>query len=149
MPHTTFKAEARHLAYDQTEGAGPGIVFLSGFNSTKEGTKALHLEAWAKQRGRAFLRFDYSGHGASSGSFLDGSITRWSEDAEAIIRGLTQGPQVLVGSSMGGWIALLLARRMADRIAGLVTVAAAPDFTEDRYWRRFDESDRSKLECEG
>ncbi|MEM6891891.1 MAG: alpha/beta hydrolase, partial [Pseudomonadota bacterium] len=97
MPHTTFKAEARHLAYDQTEGAGPGVVFLSGFNSTKEGTKALHLEAWAKRKGRAFLRFDYSGHGASSGSFLDGSITRWSEDAEAIIRGLTQGPQVLVG----------------------------------------------------
>ena len=119
----------RRIAHHRTQGAGPGVVFLGGFRSDMEGTKALHLEAWARRTGRAFLRFDYSGHGQSSGAFEEGAIGDWAEDAVAAIAALTQGPQILVGSSMGGWIALLAARRLAGRIAGLVGIAAAPDFT--------------------
>ena len=142
-------AQVRHLAYDRIEGDGPGVVFLGGFRSDKEGTKALYLEDWAVRRGRAFLRFDYSGHGQSSGEFLDGSIGDWAEDAAAIIAGLTDGPQILVGSSMGGWISLLIAREMPEKVAGLVTIAAAPDFTEDSMWAGFDDAQRKALETEG
>ena len=145
----TFDHDVRKLAYDQTQGSGPGVVFLGGFRSDKEGTKAIHLEEWAKSSGRAFLRFDYSGHGDSSGDFLDGSIGEWAEDAAAVLDGLTQGKQILVGSSMGGWISLLLARRMPQKIAGLVTIAAAPDFTEDGYWDGFDEAQRTALMDDG
>ena len=141
--------EGRRIAYDLTEGAGPGVIFLGGFRSDKEGTKALALEDWAKTNGRAFLRFDYSGHGSSSGDFLDGAIGDWFEDARAAILGLTEGPQVLVGSSMGGWIALLLAREMPERVAGLVGIAAAPDFTEDSIWAGLDDAGRARLLAEG
>lgn len=137
--------EGRRIAYDRTEGQGPGVVFLGGFKSDKEGTKALALEAWARARGQAFLRFDYSGHGASSGDFLDGAIGDWYEDARAAILTLTEGPQVLVGSSMGGWIALLMARAHPEKVAGLVTIAAAPDFTEDSMWAGFDAAQRRAL----
>lgn len=149
MTQTDFLSEPRSLAYDQTLGAGPGVVFLSGFNSSKDGTKALHLEGWAKSQGRAFLRFDYSGHGASAGRFDDGTIGRWTEDAAAIIDGLTKGPQVIVGSSMGGWIACLLARDIPERFAGLVTIAAAPDFTEENYWAHFTAAERKALRRDG
>ena len=146
----TFDTDGVHqLAYDLTEGEGPGVVFLGGFMSDKEGTKALYLEEWAQRRGRAFLRFDYSGHGQSSGEFEDGCIGGWLEDAKAIISGLTEGPQVLVGSSMGGWMSLLLAREMPERVAGLVTIAAAPDFTEDNWWASFDATQRTELEERG
>lgn len=149
MTQQTFHHDVRQLAYDQTSGDGPGVVFLGGFQSDKSGTKALHLEEWAKAAGRAYLRFDYSGHGASSGDIPDHTIGDWADDAEAIIRALTRGRQILVGSSMGGWIALLLARRMPDRIAGLVTVAAAPDFTEESYWKHFTDAERAEMESEG
>lgn len=109
------------------------------------GTKALWLEDWARARGRAYLRFDYRGHGASSGAFLDGAIGDWADDATAAVLELTQGPQILVGSSMGGWIALLLARRLPERIAAIVGVAAAPDFTEDGIWDRMSEVQRREL----
>ena len=122
--------QGRRIAHNRTWGAGPGVVFLGGFRSDKEGSKALHLEEWAKATGRAFLRLDYSGHGASSGAFEEGCIGDWAEDAAAAVAALTEGPQILVGSSMGGWIALLLAQRMPDRVAGLIGIAAAPDFTE-------------------
>jgi len=135
----------RRIAYHRTKGAGPGVVFLGGFRSDMEGTKALHLEDWARRKGRAFLRFDYSGHGRSSEDFLDGSIGDWAEDAMAAIEALTEGPQVLVGSSMGGWIALLVAKAMPDKLAGLVGVAAAPDFTEDSMWAGFTEEERRQL----
>jgi len=141
-------AEGRRIAYDRTEGEGPGVVFLGGFKSDKEGTKALALEEWARATGRAFLRFDYSGHGSSSGAFLDGAIGDWFEDARAAILSLTEGPQVLVGSSMGGWISLLMARRHPEKVAGLVTVAAAPDFTE-RMWAEFDDGQRRALMEDG
>lgn len=149
MSQTFTTSDVRQLAYNQTEGEGPGVVFLGGFKSDKEGTKAVYLEDWAQRRGHAFLRFDYSGHGQSSGDFLDGCIGDWAEDAAAIIAGLTEGPQILVGSSMGGWIALLLARIIPERFAGLVTIAAAPDFTEDSMWSGFDEAQRAALEAEG
>lgn len=141
--------ERRRIAYDLVRGKGPGVVFLGGFRSDKEGTKALALEAWAKAQGRAFLRFDYSGHGSSSGDFLDGSIGDWFADARAAIMALTEGPQVLVGSSMGGWISLLMAREHPEKVAGLVTVAAAPDFTEDGMWGGFSEHQRRALVEEG
>ncbi|MBW0157427.1 alpha/beta hydrolase [Sedimentimonas flavescens] len=138
--------EGRRIAYAKTEGGGPGIVFLHGFKSDMQGTKVLALEDWARARGRAFLRFDYSGHGQSDGEFSDGAIGDWFEDARDTIRALTDGPQVLVGSSMGGWIALLLARHHPELVAGLVTIAAAPDFTEDGYWSSFDKAERRALE---
>ena len=135
MPDWFITPEGRRLAYHQTKGEGqgaglPGVVFLGGYKSDMTGTKAVHLQDWAERAGRAFLRFDYSGHGQSSGKFEDGGIGDWFADACAIIVGLTQGPQVLVGSSMGGWIALLVARALPERLAALVGVAAAPDFTQ-------------------
>ena len=137
--------QGRHLAYHRTEGSGPGIVFLGGFRSDMTGSKAMALQAWAETSGRAFLRFDYSGHGQSHGSFTDGAITDWREDAAAVLSALTEGPQVLVGSSMGGWIALLLAREMPARVAGLVGIAAAPDFTERMWEEEFSPADRAQL----
>lgn len=145
MPRRFKKADLRQLAYDQTDGSGPGVVFLGGFSSDKEGIKARYLEEWAQRRGRAYLRFDYSGHGQSSGDFRDGSIGAWAEDAAAIIGSLTDGPQILVGSSMGAWIALLLAREMPDKVAGIVTIAGAPDFTEDQLWASFSNDERQRL----
>lgn len=143
------KSGVRELAYSQTFGEGPGVVFLGGLRSDKEGTKAIYLEEWAQARGRAFLRFDYSGHGQSSGAFEEGAIGDWFEDAVAIIDALTEGPQILVGSSMGGWVSLLIARERPDLVAGLVTIAAAPDFTEDGMWASFDAEQRAALESEG
>ena len=136
--------EGRRLAYELIPGEGPGIVFLGGFRSDMEGSKALHLREVAKRGGRGFLRFDYSGHGASSGAFEDGAIGDWARDAEAALS-LTQGPQILVGSSMGGWISLLLAKRMPERIHALLLIAPAPDFTEDGFWAGMDEPTRARL----
>lgn len=133
--------QGRRLAYAKTDGAGPCIVFLSGYKSDMEGTKAIHLEAWARGMGRAFLRFDYSGHGASGGAFEDGSIGDWAEDAQAVIEAVCDGPVLLVGSSMGGWIASLMTRRLAN-VTGFVGIAAAPDFTEDGFWANFTEAQR-------
>ncbi len=122
---------AYHKLYGQGDNAAlPGVVFLGGFRSDMSGTKATSLEDWARAHGRAYLRFDYSGHGQSSGEFADGCIGDWSDDAAEAMQRLTEGPQVLVGSSMGGWIALLLARRLPARVSALVGIAAAPDFTE-------------------
>lgn len=144
-PHILETAQGRRIAYHRTEGRGPGIVFCGGLKSDMEGTKALHLETWARALGRAYLRFDYSGHGQSSGRFDEGSIGDWAEDAAEALEHLTEGPQILVGSSMGGWISLLLARRMPGRVAGLVGIAAAPDFTEDGYWAGFSDAQRAEI----
>lgn len=147
MPDFT-SPQGRRIAYDQLPGEGPGVVFLGGFRSDKEGTKALHLEDWARREGRAFLRFDYSGHGSSGGAFEEGAIGDWAEDAAAALS-LTTGPQILVGSSMGGWISLLLARAVPEKVAGLVTIAAAPDFTEDGFWAEMTGEMRARFEAEG
>ena len=113
------------------------------------GTKALWLQDWCRARGRGFVRFDYRGHGASSAAFTDGCIGDWADDAGEVLARLTEGPQILIGSSMGGWIALLLARRMPERIAGLIGIAAAPDFTEDSMWAAFTDDQRAVLERDG
>ena len=136
--------QGRRIAYHLTDGRGPAVVFLGGFKSDMGGTKAIHLENWARDSGRAFLRFDYSGHGESSEAFTDGTIGDWFEDACAAI-GLLAGKVVLVGSSMGGWISLLIARHMPEKIAGLVTIAAAPDFTEDSMWAGFTDAQKAEL----
>ena len=115
-------------------GRAPTLVFLSGFRSDMTGGKAIALRDWCAAEGRAMLRFDYSGHGGSDGSFADGTIGEWAEDARRAVASLTEGPLLLVGSSMGGWIALLTALALRDRVAGFVGVAAAPDFTEDLIW---------------
>ena len=142
-------AQGRRLAYRLSPGTGPCLVFLGGLKSDMEGTKALHLEAWAQARGRAFLRFDYSGHGQSSGLYEEGCIGDWHQDTLAVVDALTEGPIVPVGSSMGGWQALLLARARPGRIAGMVTIAAAPDFTEDGWWVGYTDAERRALETTG
>jgi len=139
----------RRIAYHQSAGTGVGIVFLGGFMSDMEGTKAVALEAWAQAQGRPFVRFDYSGHGQSAGAFVDGSIGEWAADAQAVITSLTQGPQILVGSSMGGWIALLMTQRISDKVAGFVGIAAAPDFTEDSMLAGFSSEQIVELEENG
>jgi len=141
--------ENRRLAYHARAGQGPGIVFLGGLKSDMEGSKALFLQDWAQRTGRAFLRFDYSGHGQSSGKFTDGCIGDWAEDAAAALENLTDGPQILVGSSMGGWIACLLAHRHPTRVAGFIGIAAAPDFTEDSMWAGFSEAQKAQMLEEG
>lgn len=139
----------RRIAHHVQAGTGPGVVFLGGFRSDMGGTKALFLQDWARRNGRAFLRFDYSGHGQSSGDFEDGGIGDWLADATAALDALTTGPQVLVGSSMGGWIGLLLARARPERVAALVGIAAAPDFTEDSLWQGMTQAERATMAAEG
>jgi pimeloyl-ACP methyl ester carboxylesterase len=124
-------------------------MFCGGFQSDMTGTKALALESWARARGRGFVRFDYQGHGRSSGHFDDGTIGRWADDARAVLDGLTSGPQILVGSSMGAWIMVLVATSRPERIAGLVGIAAAPDFTEDLIWGTLDPEQRLALLDQG
>ncbi|WP_299190889.1 alpha/beta hydrolase [uncultured Litoreibacter sp.] len=145
MPQYLQTKTGRKIAYHHHDGHGPGLVFLGGFKSDMEGTKAIHLEDWARKQDRAFLRFDYSGHGQSSEDFTDGCIGDWADDAQAAISDLTDGPQILVGSSMGGWISLLMAKRIPEKIAALVTIAAAPDFTEDSMWAGFSDAQKAEL----
>jgi pimeloyl-ACP methyl ester carboxylesterase len=137
------------IAYRRRRGKGPAVVFLGGFMSDMTGVKAEALSSWCGSHGRAFLRFDYRGHGESDGQFEEGTVGLWLEDALAALDGLTEGKLVLVGSSMGGWIALLAARARAERVAGLVLIAPAPDFTEDLVWKRLEEPARLVLETEG
>lgn len=143
---------ARDIAYRRRQGAGPGIVWLGGFRSDMLATKARALDGWAAAHDRAFLRFDYSGHGESAGRFEDGTISRWLEDSLAVIARLTHGPQILVGSSMGGWLALLAARQLAADgrpPAGLVLIAPAVDFTEVLMWASLDAGARRVIEAQG
>lgn len=126
----------------------PGVIFLTGFASNMAGTKAMALEQFCRERRQGFLRFDYSGHGASGGAFRDGTIGGWLQDAIDVFDRLTMGPQILVGSSMGGWIMLLLALRRRERVAGLIGLASAPDFTED-IWRGFSKVQREELIARG
>ncbi|WP_172293552.1 carboxylesterase [Pseudoruegeria sp. HB172150] len=137
--------QGRRIAYHLTDGLSPYVVFLGGFRSDMAGTKALHLESWAQSRGRGFLRMDYSGHGQSSEDFLDGCIGHWAEDAFEVVSRLVDGPVVLVGSSMGGWISLILTQKLPRKLAGFVGIASAPDFTEDSMWAGFSEAQRAEL----
>jgi pimeloyl-ACP methyl ester carboxylesterase len=126
-----------------------GVIFLGGFKSDMTGTKAKFLDKWAFKTKTPFLRFDYSGHGKSSGDFIDGCISEWLEDAIEVFDELSVGPQVLVGSSMGGWIAFLLAKERAKRVKGLVGIAAAPDFTENSISKSIDSEMQIKMDLEG
>jgi pimeloyl-ACP methyl ester carboxylesterase len=137
------------IAYNRTAGNGPEVVFCGGFRSNMAGTKALALEAHCAAAGRAFTRFDYRGHGESDGTFTDGTIGGWLADTVAVLDKVTHGPVVLVGSSMGAWIALLAARTRPDRVKGIVLVAPAVDFTEDLIWQRLPMADRLVLERDG
>ena len=148
MAETFITPQGRKIAYHMVDGTGPTVVFLGGFKSDMNGSKAVFLQDWAKKSGRAFMRFDYSGHGESAGEFTQGCIGDWFEDASAAL-GLIQGPLLLVGSSMGGWISLLAARAMPARIAGLVGIAAAPDFTEDGFWAGFSDAQKAELDRDG
>ena len=137
------------IAYHQLAGAAPGIVFLGGFRSNMTGTKALFLEDYCRRHGRAYVRFDYFGHGRSSGDFADGTIGCWRDDAIAVIDSLSEGPQILVGSSMGGWIMVLAALARPERVRALVGIAAAPDFTADLLPRRLGQAEQRELEESG
>lgn len=159
---------SRRIAVRAREGQGPGLFWLGGFHSDMKGTKALALEGWAAEHGRACVRFDYSGHGESGGAFVDGTIGRWLEESVAVFTQFCRGPQIVVGSSMGGWMALLLARALANApqgsslppqgasrppqgpsLAGLVLIAPAPDFTEELMWRGFSPAIRREIETKG
>jgi pimeloyl-ACP methyl ester carboxylesterase len=146
---------ARKIAVRERAGAIPGLFWLSGFKSDMKGTKAQALDAWAHQQGRAMVRFDYSGHGESGGAFTDGTIGRWLEESLAVFDACCRGPQVIIGSSMGGWLALLMARALAQRpvlnatIAGLVLIAPAVDFTEELMWKQFPPDIKRAIEEKG
>lgn len=150
-PNTQFlvREDGDRIAYHYTPGTAPGVMFLTGFKSDMTGGKALALEEHCRKQGYAFLRFDYRGHGESSGEFEDGCIGEWANDAIVALDEMTEGPQVLVGSSMGGWIMLLAALRRKERIAGLLGLAAAPDFTEDLIWDAFDNEQRAAMGRDG
>ena len=145
----------RRIAVRARAGQAPGLFWLGGFNSDMAGTKALALDAWAAEHGRACVRFDYSGHGESGGSFADGTIGRWLAESVTVFQQFCRGPQVVIGSSMGGWIALLLAREIAKHgagdapLAGLVLIAPAPDFTEELMWKGFSPEIREEIETKG
>jgi pimeloyl-ACP methyl ester carboxylesterase len=148
-------ATSRRIAVRARIGRPPGLFWLGGFNSDMRGTKALALDAWAAEQERACVRFDYSGHGESEGQFADGTIGRWLEDSVAVFERFCRGPQVVIGSSMGGWMALLLAREIARRgiesasLAGLVLIAPAPDFTEALMWKGFSPEVREEIMTKG
>lgn len=147
-PTSNIDGPTARLAYAFTPGDGPVIVFLSGYKSDMQGTKAIHLESWAKAQARAFLRLDYSGHGESGGQFEDGCIGDWAADAQAVIDAAAPGPVLLVGSSMGGWIASLLTQRL-DRVVGFIGIAAAPDFTEDGFWAEMTDAQKREMTEQG
>jgi pimeloyl-ACP methyl ester carboxylesterase len=142
-------ADGLPLAWRSLEGRLPTVVFLPGLRSDMGGTKALHLEACCAARGQSFLRLDYRGHGESGGRFEDGAIGDWADDARRVVEAEATGPVVLVGSSMGGWIMLLVALAMTERVVGLVGVAAAPDFTEALIRPSLTPAQQSALEAGG
>ena len=152
-------SSARRIAVRARAGSNPGLFWLGGFKSDMTGTKAIALDAWAAEHGRSSVRFDYSGHGESGGEFADGTIGRWLEESVAVFSQFCRGPQVVIGSSMGGWMALLLAREIARRgsaggdgtarLAGLVLIAPALDFTEELMWKGFSPEIRAEIETKG
>lgn len=147
-PAQIVLANGTQLAYHRSPGATPGVVFLGGFTSDMTGLKATALERWCRGRRQAFIRFDYSGHGASSGQFAAGTIGGWAKEALEVLERLTDGPQILVGSSMGAWLMLLMALAQPERIVALLGLACAADFTGYLIWERLDENLRERLQRE-
>lgn len=153
-PARTIAVRVRESKGNESHKYNPGLVWLGGFKSDMQGTKAQALDDWAAKQGRACLRFDYSGHGESSGDFKDGTIGQWLEESAAVYRKFAKGPQVVVGSSMGGWLALLLARALRGQsgvapIAGMVLIAPAVDFTEELMWKQFSDAVKREIVDEG
>jgi pimeloyl-ACP methyl ester carboxylesterase len=148
-PQILARADGATIAYHRLEGKSPGIVFLGGFMSDMTGTKAVALEAFCRDRGQAFLRFDYFAHGASSGEFAEATIGRWRDDAIAVLDALTEGAQILVGSSIGGWLMLLVALARPSRIAAMVGIAAAPDATEELMWQCLSPAQQQAMRRDG
>jgi pimeloyl-ACP methyl ester carboxylesterase len=148
-------AAARSIAVRRRDGSAPGLFWLGGFKSDMKGTKAAALDQWAQDNGRAMIRFDYSGHGESGGAFTDGTIGRWLEESLAVFDAECRGPQVVIGSSMGGWLALLLSAALAKRapgaagLSGMVLIAPAVDFTEELMWKRFPPEIKREIEDKG
>lgn len=142
------RQDGASIAYEHSPGKGPGVVFLCGFKSDMTGEKALALEGFCRRRGQAYLRFDYTGHGASSGAFTDGTIGAWTADAIFVLDELTEGWQILVGSSMGGWLMVLTALARPERIRGLLGISSAPDFTE-LIWNGLEAETRERLHAGG
>jgi pimeloyl-ACP methyl ester carboxylesterase len=150
----TAGSPARSIAVRMREGKNPGLFWLGGLKSDMKGTKAEALDRWAETEGRACVRFDYSGHGESPGEFADGTIGRWLEDSLAVYAHFARGSQIVIGSSMGGWLALLLARELSERkiaapITGMVLIAPAVDFTEELMWKQFSETTKDEIEQKG
>lgn len=141
--------DGRRIAYHLHEGNGPTVVFMGGFNSNMEGAKALALDAFCRERRQAFLRFDYTGHGQSSGDFVEGAIGCWKQDALDIVQHCAGERPLLVGSSMGAWIALLVVQALKGAASGLVGIASAPDFTENLIWKQLDDEQKLQLEEKG
>ena len=148
-PSILTREDGATIAYRRMAGRAPGVVFLGGFMSDMNGTKAASLDAFCRARGHAFVRFDYFGHGRSSGEFSEATVGRWKDDALCVLDNLTAGPQVLVGSSLGGWIMLLLAMARPGRVQALIGVAAAPDATENLMWNRFSPELRATIQRDG
>jgi pimeloyl-ACP methyl ester carboxylesterase len=151
---TSVTVGDRSIAVRERKGRNPGLFWLGGFKSDMKGTKAEALDRWAESEGRGCLRFDYSGHGESGGSFTDGTIGRWLEESLAVYLRFARGSQLVIGSSMGGWLALLLARALAAHkdsapIIGMVLIAPAVDFTEELMWKQFSTATRRELEEKG
>ena len=143
------QADGVRIAYRRRAGRAPGVVWLGGFKSDMSGTKATAMEAWAQAQDRALVCFDYFGHGRSDGSFRDGTVSRWLTDSLAVLDRLTDGPQILVGSSMGGFLALHAALQRPGRVAGLLLIAPAADFTETLLWNRFPDEARDAIRRDG
>lgn len=146
-PHLSDAGEK--IAYKMSTGKGPAIIWCGGLKSDMDGSKAMHLHAWAKQAGRAFIRFDYYGHGASSGLFRDGTISRWGRDVVTVMDALAGGDVILVGSSMGGWSSLLATIARPERVKALLLIAPAPDFTEKLMWTNWPDDVRDTIMTEG
>jgi len=154
QPSYLTRPDGEKLAFHAREGKSPTVVWFGGFKSDMTGTKATALDSWAADRGQAFVRFDYFGHGASTGAFTDGTISRWLDDGLHVLRELASGPVVLVGSSMGGWLSLLAARALreageTERLEGMVLIAPAPDFTEKLMWAGFSDDIRREIMEQG
>ena len=149
MPEFLTTSDGQRIAYKKTLGVGPTLIWCGGLKSDMEGSKAVHLHAWAKSKGQGFIRFDYFGHGESSGAFIDGTMSRWAADIGTVQTQLCDSPVILIGSSMGGWAALLAALENPSRVAGLILINPAPDFTEKLTVAGWTEDQIKALENDG
>ena len=148
-PNYLSASDGEKIAYKMSEGKGPTFIWCGGLKSDMEGGKATHLHDWAIEEGRSYIRFDYFGHGVSSGAFRDGTISRWAADVVQVIDELAKGDVILVGSSMGGWASLLAAIKRPERVKGLLLIAPAPDFTQKLTWAEWTDAQRATLERDG